>query len=65
LQSIGIVDIQERRSASVWCDDARLVTILGRDATAGFTERPVSPDVLSFYVEPAGIRSSREAAIFL
>ncbi len=67
LQSIGIVDIKETAvGPCLSVTDARLVTIWGEMRTAGFTEETgFSPDVLSFYVEPAEYVAGREAAIFL
>lgn len=67
LHAVGIVEILEvPAGASLSITDARLVTIWSEMKEAGFTEDTgFVPEMLTFYLEPAKIVASREAALFL
>lgn len=67
LASIGIIDILESPAGpSLSITDTRLVTIWSEMRQTGFTEETgFTPEMLTFYLEPADMVASREAALFL
>ena len=67
LESIGVIDIiKGRHGPSLSITDARLVTIWSEMRQAGFTEeRGFTPEMLSYYIEPAEMVAANEASLFL
>jgi DNA-binding transcriptional MerR regulator len=67
LASIGIIDILSSPAGpALSITDTRLVTIWSEMRQAGFTDDTgFVPEMLTFYLEPAEMVASREAALFL
>lgn len=67
LASIGVIDILDSPAGpALSITDSRLVTIWSEMRQAGFTEETgFVPEMLTFYLAPAEMVASREAALFL
>ena len=67
LAKIGVIDILETsEGASLSITDARLVTIWSEMRQAGFDEEHgFTPDLLTYYIEPAHMVADNEARLFM
>ncbi len=64
---MGLIDIvQTRKGPAVSVTDSRLLTIWGEMRASGYTENlGFTPDILTFYKEPAEQVARRESGLFL
>jgi DNA-binding transcriptional MerR regulator len=66
-KQMGLIDIlQTRKGPSVSVTDSRLLTIWGEMRASGYTESlGFTPDILTFYKEPAEMVARQESSLFL
>jgi MerR HTH family regulatory protein len=66
-QRMGLIEIvQTRNGPAVSVTDSRLLTIWGEMRASGYTEQlGFTPDILTFYKEPAEMVARQESTLFL